>query len=535
MATEDSMDMWLREAVNLNEKFWNRIIGRTIQLTTYFGMYEGVLTSIDTGHAILLSKVKDLKTSQNVQGIQPFKGSDILHVELLQDPEHNTAFGSVTLQTEKPSKNAEKSLPFNIQPGNPTATLEAINAAAEKIDVQYILIDQIQTLFGPAMLHIQSQNVLGVSSAGFNMCRDGKLCWLQVATKSQVYLFDIFTLGPSVFKNGLKMVLEDRGIVKVIHDCRGLSDCLAHQYGIGLSNVFDTQVADVFLFSVATGGFLPHCTCTVDECLKSHLNLTSPHASFLSYKGEIAKETPDVWITRPLPVSLMKLLALEVVYLCTLRFAMLEAMMTDFTCSVERYLNIHKRSAVELQNGCLFPGSVLPEELRELSVLQETRQKMALEKFEVNDMGLLMRLEEKLITPTENGKLKQELMLPFSDELCPAERKGLPRLGALPKQSGKTNQSAESQMSPKKEEFGVKAHECSVSVDTSGTTAQLLAKSLQKTSQCRNKEGPVLGLENLHLTSYQRPVTNFSCPIGTQLRMSAPQFLTRNLYKSSSW
>ncbi|KAM3936745.1 piRNA biogenesis protein EXD1-like, partial [Leptodactylus fuscus] len=60
-----------------------------------------------------------------------------------------------------------------------------------------------------------------------------------------------------------------------------------HQYGVILNNVFDTQVADVYLFSMATIGILHSHTST--------------------------------------------LLSLEVVHLFSLRLVMLDAMLTDYT------------------------------------------------------------------------------------------------------------------------------------------------------------------------------------------------------------
>lgn len=36
-----------------------------------------------------------------------------------------------------------------------------------------------------------------------------------MATKSHIFLFDIFLLGPQAFRNGLQAVLEDKNILKV--------------------------------------------------------------------------------------------------------------------------------------------------------------------------------------------------------------------------------------------------------------------------------------------------------------------------------
>ena len=87
------------------------------------------------------------------------------------------------------------------------------------------------------------EKVIGVSMEGINIGRLGVICWLGIATKDSVYLFDMCSLGPSGAKQGLADVLHHPDIVKVVHDCRFLSDALLHQYDIKIENVFDTQVS----------------------------------------------------------------------------------------------------------------------------------------------------------------------------------------------------------------------------------------------------------------------------------------------------
>ncbi|XP_065491975.1 piRNA biogenesis protein EXD1 isoform X4 [Caloenas nicobarica] len=117
----------------------------------------------------------------------------------------------------------------------------SLSEKKEEETVEYIVVDCLQQKFGPAVLQLKQQHVVSVAGEGVNLCRYGKLSWLEVATKSCIFLFDIFLLGPQAFKNGLQMVLEDKNILKVMHDCRWISDCLFHQYGVLLFNVFDTQ------------------------------------------------------------------------------------------------------------------------------------------------------------------------------------------------------------------------------------------------------------------------------------------------------
>uniref|UniRef100_A0A8C8SSG5 Exonuclease 3'-5' domain containing 1 n=1 Tax=Pelusios castaneus TaxID=367368 RepID=A0A8C8SSG5_9SAUR len=257
------------------------------------------------------------------------------------------------------------------------------------------------------MLHIKKQNVVSVAAEGVNLCRHGKLCWLQVATRSRVFLFDIFLLGPRVFKNGLQMVLEDKNILKVIHDCRAISDCLSHQYGIILSNVFDTQIADVLHFSMITSGFLPHRISSLQECLMRHLKMSPQKVSFLEHRQQAIQENPDMWFVRPPPPSLLRELALETVYLLPLRLLLLDEMMSDLTTLVDGYLNAYREGSADLLGSTETSCMKLPEELRQLTDFQKLRKERALKKYKINEDGLLIRPLESKGKKTAEEELKK--------------------------------------------------------------------------------------------------------------------------------
>ncbi|KAL7992444.1 hypothetical protein Chor_016700, partial [Crotalus horridus] len=264
-------------------------------------------------------------------------------------------------------------------------------------NIEYIVINQFQKTFGSAMMHIKNQRVCSIAAEGVNLCRHGKLSWLQVATERQVFLFDIFVLGAQVFKNGLQMILEDRNILKVIHDCRWLSDCLSHQYGIVLSNVFDTQVADVLQFSMETGGYLPHRISTLQECLMRYLRLPDKCVSFLEYKQQAIEENPEVWFVRPLPPVLLNILAMETVYLLPLRLLLLDEIMSDLTALVDSYLNAFRQGSADPLGSIKMSSMNLPEELRQLADLYNIRRQTAVQKFQLSEEGFLIRKQVEAI------------------------------------------------------------------------------------------------------------------------------------------
>jgi len=77
--------------------------------------------------------------------------------------------------------------------------------------------------------------------------QEGRGRLLSFSTKSEVIIFDLMELGPSVLMYGLGEVLTNPDCVKVVHDARILSDILL-QYGVDMVNVFDTMAAH-FIFA----------------------------------------------------------------------------------------------------------------------------------------------------------------------------------------------------------------------------------------------------------------------------------------------
>ncbi|XP_006831818.1 PREDICTED: exonuclease 3'-5' domain-containing protein 1 [Chrysochloris asiatica] len=406
--------------------FLSQILWRRVKLTLVCGIFEGVLQHVDPNKIVVLKKVKNVETGRSVPGVKMFFGHEIVNVELLDEVEQGAVrekASSVSLNTERTKMDTMKDEDRNICEPVSSAPEASITSLlndfkynpSEEEDVTYTVIDQFQQKFGAAMLHIKKQSVLSVAAEGANVCRHGKLCWLQVATNSRVYLFDIFLLGSRAFNNGLQMVLEDKRILKVIHDCRWLSDCLSHQYGILLNNVFDTQVADVLQFSMETGGFLPNCISTLQESLTRHLKVAPKYVSFLEERQKLIQENPDVWFTRPLSPTLLKILALEATYLLPLRLVLLDEMMSDLTTLVDGYLNTYREGSADRLGGMEPTCMELPEELLQLKDFQKQRREKAAKDYRVNAQGLLIRTvlpPKKSVTMTvgKQGKVRGFLL-----------------------------------------------------------------------------------------------------------------------------
>ncbi|KAM6254958.1 piRNA biogenesis protein EXD1 isoform 2-T4 [Spheniscus humboldti] len=340
----------------LSSERFSALLERTVKVTLKCGVFQGVLQHVNPDRSLLLRAVKNLETGRSTPGVKMFFGREIVDVELLDEPEsgNGTAMLSECTSAVEGNKQADTG-PADCGPrSSPCDFLESqlrasnslkysLSEKKEEENVEYTVVDCFQQKFGPAVLHLKQQCVVSIAGEGVNLCRHGKLSWLEIATKSRIFLFDIFRLGPQAFKNGLQMVLEDKNILKVMHDCRWISDCLFHQYGVLLFNVFDTQ------------------------------------------------ENPDIWFLRPLPASLLKALALTAMYLLLLHSSLMDNLMSDLTAVVHDYLNAYRTGSGDHLGSTKPTCMELPEELRQLADIQKLRRDKAIKDYKMNEDGLLIR------------------------------------------------------------------------------------------------------------------------------------------------
>ncbi|XP_034967462.1 piRNA biogenesis protein EXD1 isoform X2 [Zootoca vivipara] len=357
--------------------FLHDILRKTVKITLKCGTFQGVLQHVDSSRSIFLNRVKNLESGRYVPGVKMFFGHEIVDVELIDDSEQHAAEGKTAPTREAPSTQvyaADNGEPRKQNTQNPDSLSQdthQLNLGNFRYnfsdqdkgeDIDYVVVDQFQKQFGSA-----------------------------IATKSKVFLFDVFLLGTRVFNNGLQMILEDQNILKVIHDCRWLSDCLSHQYGVMLSNVFDTQVADVLQFSGETGGFLPHRISSLQDCLMRYLGMPYRCISFMEQRQRVIEENPEIWFVRPLPPALLKVLALEAAYLLPLRMLLLDEIMSDLTTLVDGYLNAFREGSADPLGSTEISCMELPQELRQLADFYKERRKRAMQNFQLNEEGLLVR------------------------------------------------------------------------------------------------------------------------------------------------
>ena len=101
------------------------------------------------------------------------------------------------------------------------------------------------------MLRVESS--IAVDLEGEQLGRTGPICILTVGRKDgSAYLFDIVTLGVAAFENGgLRALLEDARVMKLMYDGRSDADALFHQFnGVRIRGAADLQVRRNFEFHI---------------------------------------------------------------------------------------------------------------------------------------------------------------------------------------------------------------------------------------------------------------------------------------------
>uniref|UniRef100_W5LUA5 3'-5' exonuclease domain-containing protein n=1 Tax=Astyanax mexicanus TaxID=7994 RepID=W5LUA5_ASTMX len=365
---------------------------KRIKLTTKLCVFTGVVQRISLNKTIVLEDVVEETRNTKLCGAKLFFGHEILNIEIpnlakLEDP----------VQQSRPNPGQQMLPVAEFQPYRRSLLLDD----EDEQHVNYVVVDEFHEKFGPAVMHIKKQQVVGIGSDGVGVFQHERLCWLQIGTKNKVYLFDILLLGSRAFKNGLSMILESKHILKVIHDCRGIAGSLLAQFGVSLTNVFDTQIADVLHFYEETGGYLPDRVSTLEEVVSFHLKMPLYHLSSLKIKAQLVREDREVWYVRPCPAPLLKVMALSVIHLQPLRLVLLDALMSDYTTLVNFYLSGNQDTPVPTQNINSRIGLELPRELRELEVIRQERQEWAVGHYPVTEDGLLERYKPRPSTETE--------------------------------------------------------------------------------------------------------------------------------------
>lgn len=162
---------------------------------------------------------------------------------------------------------------------------------------------------------------IAVDCEGVNLSRQGRLCLLQIASPDAVFFFDIIgadlqgnSLGKILFENGgLRDLLENPTVWKVMHDCRHDSDALFHQFNVNLGPVIDTQV--VFSVLRKVRGMPVGLPVSMKTLLKKFTGATEEELAMKNTVKDFMKGDGDFWLRRPLSEQALQYARLDVEHL----------------------------------------------------------------------------------------------------------------------------------------------------------------------------------------------------------------------------
>lgn len=187
-------------------------------------------------------------------------------------------------------------------------------------------IESIMDTIKVVETELKNHNILSIDCEGIFLSKEGQLTLIQIATPNRdVFIFDILKGGSLMFmgldnnSKGLKFILENNKILKVIHDCRSDWESLLHQYEVRLHNFIDSQEI-YFVYKL-----IYH-----QEIIKPiSLNnlLIEVHGTELNFKDKMKKkmfENPELWGERPLSKESLYYAAEDVAYLINTWFNLKE-------------------------------------------------------------------------------------------------------------------------------------------------------------------------------------------------------------------
>ena len=120
--------------------------------------------------------------------------------------------------------------------------------AEEYKKLDYVLVDNKERMNKCIELineSVRKHPLLALDCEGERLSRKGKLYLISVATRTRAYLIDVKVLKTMPFEKGLRDILEDANVKKLMFDCREDSDALYHQFQVKLDGVLDMQLLEV--------------------------------------------------------------------------------------------------------------------------------------------------------------------------------------------------------------------------------------------------------------------------------------------------
>ena len=216
-------------------------------------------------------------------------------------------------------------------------------------------IDREGDVFEEAISRLSSCSRIGVSMEGDNLGRNGKSSLMVISSNEEVFMFDLLRMGVNAFKWGLYSVLGDESIVKVVYDCRQLSDTLYHQYDLELSNIFDTLAGHAVFSNWVSKEDANRSVRSLDLILRCYMGIPDEHLSSSKCSGRGLQTETSIWTKRPLPEHMLMDAAKNSMYLLSLASILERAIQLPMERAMEAFMISNSFNDHVARQGLLNP------------------------------------------------------------------------------------------------------------------------------------------------------------------------------------
>lgn len=156
--------------------------------------------------------------------------------------------------------------------------------------------------------------IISFDCEGVNLGVKGQLTVIEIGTiRGEAFIFDLQACPLLITDGGLRQILEDETIIKIIHDCRNDAYNLYTQFNVLIKNVFDTQSAHAILQFQDTGKQVYKVKNVSLNTLCEMYN--APINPMKDQLKNIYKRDPKYWSRRPLTRDMLLYAASDVLVL----------------------------------------------------------------------------------------------------------------------------------------------------------------------------------------------------------------------------
>ncbi|WAR24145.1 EXD1-like protein [Mya arenaria] len=234
-------------------------------------------------------------------------------------------------------------------------------------DADYELVDQKRQW--PSCLiairHAVSKGqTLALDCEGDSLSRKGNIQLLSLDTEEKTFILDIQKLKAFPFERGLREILEDKNLIKLMFDCREDADALFHQFHVTLDGVLDIQLLEENSINRKRGdhNFSAISLNSLLGCMKKYFQCEES----VKQKEEGMRLEKE-WTNRPLTAKQISYAQIDVYLLDWLfdNFKPSDEELARLKIASRIYLNLKRfipcRKYNEYENNTYLPVDVIPD------------------------------------------------------------------------------------------------------------------------------------------------------------------------------